>query len=72
MAINDLTNDYHYAAQRATGEKTPKTVYSAIAFALAMRLCEDDQDRAAEMLRAEWRALHAAGIVPQKPSREAR
>jgi hypothetical protein len=72
MALGDLTNDYHAVAQEALGEKTPKTVFSALAFSLAMRLSGDNAEQAAELLRSEWRALHAAGIVPQKPSKEAR
>jgi hypothetical protein len=67
MALNDIRNEYFLAAENKLGQgKTPKTVYAALAFSFAMRLCEDDQDRALELLRDEWGALHRVGIVPQK------
>lgn len=73
MALGDLSNDYFKQAEAALGDrKTPKTVYAALAYSIALRLCEDDHERAKQMLREEWRALHAAGLVPQKPSKEAR
>ena len=45
--------------------ETPKAVYAAIAFSLAMRLTEDDFEAAARLLRGEWDQLHENGIVPQ-------
>lgn len=52
----------------------PKTVWMAIAFALAARLDgrsgEDGwEQKAAEICFDEWKVLHANGIVPQKPTR---
>jgi len=73
MAIGYLSNEYFREAEAALGDrKTPKTVYAALAYSLALRLCEDDHERAKAMIRDEWRALHTSGIVPQKPSKETR
>lgn len=48
---------------------TPKAVYAALAYSLALRMSDDDHDKAAALLGEEWAALHANGIVPQKPSK---
>ena len=46
---------------------TPKAVFAAVAYSLAMRLNEDSPEAAiAEFLR-EWRILNDQGIVPQRP-----
>jgi hypothetical protein len=55
-----------YAAQ-LVGMNASKNVFMAIAYSLAMRLTEDDHERAAELVQAEWHSLHDAGIVPQRP-----
>jgi len=46
---------------------TPKAVVAAVAFSIALRLCEDDHAAAQKMLSEEWEALHDSGIVQQKP-----
>lgn len=43
----------------------PKSVLAALAFSLAMRLEEDDPERAVSLLISEWLTLHRGGIVPQ-------
>lgn len=49
----------------------PKTVWMAIAFSLALRLAGNGIARdAADLCFTEWMALHANGIVPQKPRRD--
>ncbi len=60
-----LTNDY--AAATAGYKGTPKAVFAALAYSLALRLESDSHDAARRLLSDEWAALHAAGIVPQKP-----
>lgn len=58
-----------YANLLADYADTPKAVYAAVAFSLAMRLSEDDPAAAAELLGKEWATLHAQGIVPQRPAK---
>lgn len=65
MNLNAKQNLYQQAFPAF--DDTPKAVIAAIAYSLAMRLCGDDESAALAMLGDEWRALHAAGIVPQKP-----
>ena len=48
-------------------ETTPKAVIAAVAYSLAMRLCNDNFDDAEELLREEWSALYQANVVSQKP-----
>lgn len=59
-------NEYVNALPPGLFAETPKSVFAAIAFSLAMRLNEDDKDAAVIAMCAEWATLHAAGIVPQK------
>lgn len=56
-----------YAGSYPGFTETPKSVLAAIAFSLAMRISGDNPEDAAKLLRDEWAALHANGIVPQKP-----
>lgn len=66
MAQGDLRNEY----QSSIGdlfEKTPKSVFAALAVSFAARLNEDNIDSARAFLISEWSALHVAGIIPQKP-----
>jgi hypothetical protein len=46
---------------------TPKAVYAAVAYSLAMRLCGDDGEAARDLIAQEWQTLHENGLVPQKP-----
>lgn len=46
---------------------TPKSVFAAIAFSLAMRLTCDDFSKARQLLFNEWNDLKTAGIVRQTP-----
>lgn len=43
----------------------PKTVFAAIAVSFAMRLNEEDFDRAMSEIISEWQTLHMVAIVPQ-------
>ena len=45
----------------------PKTVWMAIAVSLMARLNDENWKEIPERIAAEWRTLHANGIVPQKP-----
>jgi hypothetical protein len=54
-------------ADRVAPLNAPKTVWQALAFSLAMRICEDDSEKAVAAVAEEWRLLHAQGIIPQKP-----
>lgn len=65
MHLNAKTNEYQKAYP--SFDSTPKAVVAAVAFALAMRLCNDNQEQAEALLREEWSVLHANGIIPQKP-----
>jgi len=57
-----------YTAKFPDFERTPKAVVAAICYSLAERLSAfDDSDDASGLIRAEWAALYANGIVPQKP-----
>jgi len=58
-----------YAQLIAGYSDTPKAVFAAVAFSLAMRLSEDDPRAAVKLLSAEWETLHRSGIVPQRPVR---
>lgn len=64
-----LRNEY-VCALGADYTDTPKAVYAALAFSLAMRLSEDRPDDARALLGDEWRTLHANGLIPQKPRSE--
>lgn len=64
-------NEYVVALGRDYAE-TPKAVYAALAFSLAMRLSEDDAEAARKLLADEWETLHANEIIPQKPRGERR
>lgn len=55
------TNEY----SQLISESMPKSVAQAIALSFALRLNEDDFDRAIAEVYAEWGALHNGGIVPQ-------
>jgi len=49
-------------------DKIPKAVFAAIAAsALNIAFCEDDLTKVNNALLNEWKVLHEAGIVPQKP-----
>lgn len=72
MALGDLTNEYQNLAGPEVFEKTPKSVWAAMAVSFAIRLAEDDPTKVRAILGQEWEALHANGIVPQKPIKEVR
>jgi hypothetical protein len=67
MGRSKLHNEYENAARVACGEETPKAVFAALAWAMAMRLAGDDEKLAGELLRDEWLTLHINGIVQQEP-----
>ena len=56
-----------YAGSIPDYSSTPKSVFAALAYSLALRLNNDNHEAALETLRGEWSALHTAGIVPQHP-----
>lgn len=59
-----------YVREIPSYDDIPKAVFAAIAFSFAMRLEEDDADRARRLLVTEWAILHQSGLVPQPvPSR---
>lgn len=58
-----------YAVAYPDYDRTPKAVLAAVAISLAMRLSEDDPQRAVALCRDEWRVLHIAKIVRQRPQR---
>lgn len=59
------SNEYAKRIDPQTFADTPKTVYAAIALSLAMRLNEDDFERAMSEIITEWQILHNGGLVPQ-------
>ena len=60
----DMTQD-----ERAWFDACPKAVLFEMARQLASLCCDscDDAEAAFGRMREEWAALHANGIVPQKP-----
>jgi hypothetical protein len=61
------TNEY--AKKFPDFDRTPKAVIAALCWSLAERLHGnyDDGTNGEEIIRDEWIALHANGIVPQRP-----
>ena len=69
--VNKLGNEYALAVGGELYEQIPKAVWAAIA--VSALTCGGDQlEDAAPRVAREWDALHAAGIVPQRPSTLAR
>lgn len=61
-------NDYQRMVKHY--DKMPKSVLAAIALSLAFIAVEEESfDKANARIAEEWEALHANGIVPQKPIR---
>lgn len=54
-----------YARELPHYDDIPKSVLGALAFSFAMRLEEDDVDKAKTLLITEWAILYQGGIVPQ-------
>lgn len=52
-----------YAREVHGYDDTPKAVFAALAFSLAMRLSEDDLREARKLLLREWNILTRNGIV---------
>lgn len=68
MPLNKKSNEYVDVFPDLF-ERTPKSVFAAVALSLALRLNDDDlQDAIAELV-SEWSVLHQNGIVPQAPPR---
>lgn len=65
MGVFKKSNDY--AQKFPNFDATPKAVIAALAFSLAMRCSEDNEDEARKLLIDEWGILHNCGIVPQNP-----
>ena len=59
-------NDY---ARQIVDIDAPKTVFMAIALSLALRLTDEDFEKAARLVWDEWVILEQNGVVPQKPRR---
>lgn len=67
MNINNNSNSYAEACENF--DKTPKTVFAALAFSLAMRVSGNEGIKDPhKILRDEWQALYENKIVPQKPA----
>lgn len=66
-----LQNDYVEALGFSLYDAMPKAVLAAIAVS-ALTCGGDHLEHAAARVAEEWDALHVAGIVPQKPNKEAR
>lgn len=52
-----------YALEVHGYDDTPKAVFAAVAFSLAMRLSEDDYHEARKLLIREWNILTRNGLV---------
>jgi len=65
MHLKAKVNEYQLAYPAF--EDTPKAVIAAVAFSLAMRLCDGNYEEVLNLLADEWRVLHRSGIVPNKP-----
>lgn len=52
-----------YAREVHGYDDTPKAVFAAVAFSLAMRLSEDNFDEARKLLLREWNILTRNGMV---------
>lgn len=66
MHLKNNSNEYANACEGF--DKTPKTVYAAIAYSLALRMTgSESHEEAIEIMRGEWDDLYHGGIVPQKP-----
>lgn len=67
MAITRISNMTkkmnHYALEVHGYDDTPKAVFAALAFSLAMRLSDDDFHEARKLLLREWNILGRNGIV---------
>lgn len=48
-------------------DKTPKSVFAALAYSLAMCLEGDNFESARRRLWFEWGNLYGANLIPQKP-----
>lgn len=68
---NKLSNEYALAVGGELYEEIPKAVWAAIAVS-ALTYGGDQLEDAAPRVAREWKALHDAGIVPQRPSKLAR
>lgn len=71
IGAGKITNEYALAVGRDLYADIPKAVWAAIAVS-ALTSGGDWIEDAAQLVVAEWQALHIAGIVPQAPSKIAR
>lgn len=60
-----LTNEYANLFDAKVYEDTPKSVFAAIAMSFALRLNEDNFERAMSEIITEWQILNMTGLVPQ-------
>lgn len=74
--MSKLGNEYQRLIDPRLFEKMPKTVLAAVAVGFLSRLVEsadelilDNPSRISFEIWDEWKALHQAGIVPQKPAK---
>lgn len=63
--ITKATNEYQRMIPLY--DKIPKSVFGAIAFSMCFIDMQEDKIGALTRLFEEWEALHANGIVSQKP-----
>lgn len=61
------TNNYADALSGEFYEKCPKAVFAALAVSLGLLACDENFLKVESALIDEWKALHSAGIIPQKP-----
>jgi hypothetical protein len=64
-------NTYVSAMSLELYEDCPKAVLAAIAVS-ALTIGGDQLDKAAARIAQEWQTLHAAGVVAQPPTKQAR
>jgi uncharacterized protein (DUF608 family) len=70
MAANKADTDAILAFGADNYAAMPKSVLAMIAYSFAQRITQDgDRDQVMAEIAREWDALHASGIVPQKPKR---
>lgn len=64
------SNSYERVLTLNFYERIPKAVLAAIAVSYASRQTNEDFTKVQAEILNEWRCLHEAGIVPQKPIKQ--
>ena len=71
MHLKNLTNGYMDALGHDLFDKTPKSVFAAVAVSM-LTTGGDYLEQAREAFLHEWEILHLNGIVQQKPPKMAK